>query len=150
MKKDLKNIVFGVLIALCIFALAMQWLAFIFNFATLPAAMEYSSSQTYLKTLDIIRWACLSIFCLLVPTILCFVLSCFTKSKALDIAAVALGAIIVAFCITFMAVLSDYDSYGTLTMPAVSAFVEGLISIMIPSAILTGFAVARLVKGGKN
>lgn len=150
MKKDLKNIVFGVLIALSLFALAIQWLALIFNFATTPAAMEYASGQTYIKTLNLIRWACLSLFCLLVPTILCFALSCFTKSKALNIAAVALGAAVVVCCIVFMAVPSDYNTYGTVTMAAVSAFIEELITILIPSAILTGFGVARLVKGDKN
>lgn len=157
MKKDLKNIVFGVLIALCVFVLAMKWLSLIFNFVGAPDLIELNNSGegAYVKTVRFMQWTSLTLFCMLVPTLLCFILSSFTKSKALNIMAIALGVTVVICCIVFIAVPSNYHHYGddeidSITMSAVTAIWEEFISILIPAAILTGFAVARLVKGGKK
>lgn len=156
MKKDLKNTVFGVLIALCIFVLAMQWLSLIFNYVGAPDLIKLNNSGegAYIETVRFVQWTSLSLFCLLIPTLLCFILAAFTKSKALNIIAIVLGAAVVICCIIFMAIPSNYHHYGDnkidpVTMSAVTAIWEEFISILIPSAILTGFAVARLVKGGK-
>ena len=157
MKKDLKNIVIGVLIALCLFVLAMQWLSLIFNFVAAPDLVELNNSGegAFVKTVRFVQWTSLALFCLLVPTLLCFTLSAFTKSTALNITAIALGAAVAICCIVFMAIPSNYHHYGddnidAVTMEAITSFWEVMISILIPSAILTGFAVARLVKGGKK
>ena len=157
MRKDLKNIVSGVLIALCIFVLLMQWLSLIFAYVGAQDLIELSNTEEgiYVKTVRFIQWASLSLFCLLIPMLLCFILSAFTESKALNIMAIALCAAVVICCIIFMAIPSNYPYYGEdkidiITMSSVTAVWEEFISILIPSAILTGFAVARLVKGGKR
>lgn len=157
MKKNIRLIVIGVLIALCIFFLAMEWLGLIFNFVSAPDLVKINNSGEggFVKTVRFVQWTSLAMFCLLVPTILCFILSAFTKSKALNIAAVALGVAVVICCIVFMAVPSGYHHYGDdkideITMSAITSFWEVMVSILIPSAILSGFAVARLVKGGKE
>lgn len=157
MKKDLKNIVFGVIIALCLFVLAMQWLSLIFNFVGAPDLIELNNSGegAYVKTIRFMQWTSISMFCLLVPTLLCFTLSAFTESKILNIMAIVLGAAVAICCIVFMIIPADYYYYGknkiidAVTMTAVTGIWEMFTSILIPSVILTGFAVARLVKGGK-
>lgn len=157
MKKDLKNIVFGVLIAICIFVLAMQWISLIFNYVAAPDLVELNNSGqgNYVKTVRFLQWTSLSMFCLLIPTLLCFVLSAFTQSKPLNITAVVLGAAVVICCIIFMAIPSGNQHYATdkidpTTLTAVTGIWEEFLSILIPSAILTGFAVARLAKGDKK
>lgn len=163
MKKNIRLIVIGVLIALCIFFLAMEWLGLIFNFVSAPDLLKLNSSSSlatageggFEKTVRFVQWTSLAMFCLLVPTILCFILSAFAKSKALNIAAVALGVAVVICCIVFMAVPSGYRHFGddevdALAMEAISSFWQALTTILIPSAILTGFAVARVVKGGNE
>ena len=157
MKKDLKNIVFGVLIAICIFVLVLKWLSLIFNYAAAPDLIEMNNSGkgAYVKTVQFMQWTSLTLFCLIVPTLLCFILSAFTKSKALNIMALCLGAAVVICCIIFIAIPSNYHHYGdgkidAAAMTTIIGFWEDLITILIPSAILTGFSVARLVKGGKK
>ena len=153
MKRDLKNIVFGALIALCLFVLAVKWLSLLFNFIGAPnlIKMNNSGEGAYVKTVRFMQWVSISLFCLLVPTLLCFVLSAFTKSKALNVMAIVLGVAVVICCIVFIAIPSNYAHYGkdkidTITMSAVTAIWEELILVLMPSAILTGFAVAKLVK----
>ena len=157
MKKELKNIVFGVLIAICLFVLAMKWLSLIFDFAGAPDLIELNNSGegAYVKTVRFMQWTSLTLFCLLVPTLLCFILSAFTESKVHNIMSICFGAIIVLCCIIFIAIPSNYHHYGennidSITMSVITAMWEELISILVPSAILTGFAVARLVKRGKE
>ena len=156
MKKDLKNIVLGVIIALCVFVLLMNWLSLLFDFVGAPDLIELNNSGegAYVKTVRFMQWTSLTLFCLLVPTLLCFILSAFTKSKALNIIAICLGAAVVICCIIFIAIPSNYHHYGedkidSITMSAVTAMWQEFITILVPSAILTGFAVARIVKGGK-
>lgn len=156
MKKDVKSVVFGVLIALSLFVLAMNWLGLLFNFVAAPDLLEVGSSlNAYQKAVKFMQWASLSLFCLLVPTILGFVLSSFTKNKILDIAAVALGGVVILCCIIFIAVPSGYHHYGEnsvseATLLVVTEIWEMVLTVLIPTAILTGFAVAKLVKGGKS
>lgn len=154
MKKDIKSVVFGVLIALSLFVLAVNWLGLLLNFVAAPDVLEVGSSlNAYQKAVKFMQWASLSLFCMLVPTVLCFVLSQFTKNKVLDIAAVALGGLVILCCIIFIAVPSGYHHYGENsisedTMLVVTEIWKIMLTILVPTAILTGFAVAKLVKGG--
>lgn len=138
-----KNVI-AVIVGVCVLTMIFGAVSFV---ADAALSDDFVALKSDAEIMRLIKWTALSLAFIFVPALVCYVFTCFTKNRAMNICAAAISFFIVCTCIAFFIVAHNLGMKDNSAedFAAVSGYLSDLLQFAVPALIICVFYILRSV-----
>lgn len=147
------NKIISVLLGIALIVLVLSFFSLIFEAIFIGDLILLNVGDGKLNEIaTLLKWMSVSLVCVLVPVIVCYVFAYFGNGKIFNVASAVLSLLVAATCVAFIFVLRKWalDTESAEIYSAVAEGLEELITLAATSVLLCAFFVYNSVASFKK